>query len=144
MAEEPGTSCGDELKGAFVAIKKRNEALDAREEKIRVEEERLKTLKGEVEKRIAEFGSLRADLDKIYSDIKSAKESNMKDIAKIYENMPAEEAATRLEQLEDDLAVRLLKSMNSRIAGKVLAFVEPAKAAKLTEVLGKDPLSHGL
>ena len=47
--------------------------------------------------------------------------------------MPAEEAAKTLEKLDDDTAVLILISLKAKSAGKVLAQIDPARAAALSK-----------
>lgn len=49
--------------------------------------------------------------------------------------MPPEEAATRLEKLDDDTATTLLLAIKPRQAAKILANVNPEKAAVLSKRL---------
>ena len=67
-------------------------------------------------------------------DAKEQKQTaRLKKIAKMYEAMPPEEAASRIEQLPQGTAIKVLLLIKSRAAGNILAEVSPRKAAKLTE-----------
>lgn len=129
-------SCKDKLVEVLEAVKNRTQELDMKEEKIRIEEERLKSLKVEIENKITELSKQRQDIEKILQAIKTEKQEGMERLAKVYESMPPEEAALRIEKLNKDLAVKLLKTMKEKTAGKILAFVDPAKAAELTQAFG--------
>ena len=59
--------------------------------------------------------------------------ARLKKVAKMYEAMPPEEAATRIQQLPQGTAVKVLLLIKSRAAGNILAEVSPRQAAKLTE-----------
>jgi flagellar motility protein MotE (MotC chaperone) len=132
FAEEFALSCEDKFKEVFSSIKEKTQELRASEKRLRVEEARLQGLRAEVDARITEFIQEREGLEKALKTMKSEGEEGMRSLAKIYENMPTEEAASRIERLEERLAVEILKSMSSRVSGKVLAFVGPSKAAILT------------
>lgn len=133
--------CSEKLQGLIEGIEKRDRELDLRDEKIQKEEERLKALKLEIKKEIAALSTERGRLEKVLSDLEVARDNGLKNLAKIYENMPPEEAATRLERLNKDIAINLIKVMNTRTAGKILGFVDPAKAAELTVMIGRRYIS---
>ncbi len=86
----------------------------------------LKKLKEEINKKIKEQGELKAQLEKAQSE-------NYQRLAKIYESMPPEEAAARLEKLDDDTATILILAIKPRQAAKILANVNPEKAAILSK-----------
>ncbi len=146
LANSPDTSetysgCSGKIQGLIEGIEKRGKELDLREEKIQKEEERLKGLRLEIKKEIAALSTERVRLEKVLKDLEVARNKGLKNLAKIYENMPPEEAATRLERLNKDIAINLIKVMNSRTAGKILGFVEPARAAELTVMIGRRYIS---
>ena len=60
---------------------------------------------------------------------------NQTQLAKIYEAMPAEEAAARLERMPDRKALEVLRLIKGKSAGAILAEVKPERAARLTEQL---------
>jgi len=47
--------------------------------------------------------------------------------------MPPEEAAVRLEKLDDDTATMLILAIKPRVAGRILANVNPEKAAIISK-----------
>ncbi len=121
----------------LAAIEKRQKELDKREENIKAQEERLKTLRSDVEARINELNKIKAEAEKTLKAIEAVNKGEFAHIIKIYEAMPAEEAAERISKLDNEMAVKLLSNMKGKTAGKILSFVEPAKAAELTQGLGK-------
>ena len=135
------SECSGKIQGLIEGIEKRNKELDLREKSIQKEEDRLKDLRLEIKKEIAALSTERGRLEKVLSDLEVAKNKGLKNLAKIYENMPPEEAATRLEKLNKDIAINLIKVMNTRTAGKILGFVDPAKAAELTVMIGRRYIS---
>ncbi|GAB4337323.1 MAG: hypothetical protein Kow0037_19930 [Calditrichia bacterium] len=58
---------------------------------------------------------------------------NTKEIAKIYENMPPQEAANLLTGLGTDAAAEILAKMKKRQAAKVLAAMEPQTAVEVSK-----------
>jgi flagellar motility protein MotE (MotC chaperone) len=51
----------------------------------------------------------------------------------MYESMPAEEAAERIERMTNRKALEILRLLKSKAAGAILAQVKVDRAAKLSE-----------
>ncbi|MBI5683225.1 MAG: hypothetical protein HZC45_08730 [Deltaproteobacteria bacterium] len=141
FAETPQNRCEDTTKEMLDAIKKRGQELDEREEKVRLEEDKLNGLKAEIDEKINELTRARKELEKTLKEMKTEKQQGMENLVKVYENMPPEEAASRIEKLDEDMAIRFLMTMKTKSAAKILSFVEPSKAAKLTQKLGNKFIS---
>ncbi len=131
-------------------LDQRKRALDKKEETLRVSEARLATLKSEIEAILArheESVKLQERKRQDQNDTKSAegqrrvkaeaeaKKVAQAQLAKIYETMPAEEAAVRIEKMPEKTALDLLRLLKGKTAGAILAQMHAAKAAKLTEQL---------
>ncbi|MBS0183026.1 MAG: hypothetical protein JSS39_11550 [Nitrospira sp.] len=56
-------------------------------------------------------------------------------LAKIYESMPSEDAASRLEHMPDREAIEILRLVKAKTAGAILGQIKADRAAKLTEQL---------
>jgi flagellar motility protein MotE (MotC chaperone) len=127
----------DPLKPLIEAIKKRQVEMDKKEESLRLEEDKLRLLKGGVEKRFAELTKLRKNVDELVREIKSFNETKTKHLVKVYEAMPMEEAAVRIARLDEQLAVKLLFQMKGKKAGGILGLIEADKAVELSRELAK-------
>ena len=127
----------DPLKPLIEAIKRRQVEMDKKEELVRLQEEKLKLLKGGVEKRFAELTKLKKSVDELVKEIKSFNEAKTKHLVKVYEAMPVEEAAVRIARLEEQLAVKLLFQMKGKKAGGILGLIETDRAVELSKELAK-------
>jgi flagellar motility protein MotE (MotC chaperone) len=129
-------------------LDQRKRMLDRKEEALRVAEARLVSLKSEIEQILAqheqevkttEAARLATATTKKAADQKQAKaeadarQASLGQLAKMYETMPPEEAAARLEKMPQERALQLLRLLKGKTAGAILALVRPEKAAKLTE-----------
>ncbi|TAJ08724.1 MAG: hypothetical protein EPO61_07370 [Nitrospirae bacterium] len=129
---------------------RRKQALDKKEEALRVAETRLASLKGEIEEilvrheqavKLAEKARKNAEEQKAAGAQKQGKvddetrKADQARLAKMYETMPAEEAAARIEKMPNARALELLRLLKGKTAGAILAQIPPVKAAKLTEQL---------
>lgn len=107
-----------------------------------IEEERLRILKEDLAKKTEELKKLKEEIDakikhqeELKAELTKTQEERYQRLAKIYEQMPPEEAATRLEKLDNETAVNLILAIKPRQAAKILANVSPEKAATLSKII---------
>jgi flagellar motility protein MotE (MotC chaperone) len=74
-------------------------------------------------------------LTKIQADKDRGAQEQRTQLAKIFESMPSEDAAARLERMPDRKAIEILRMVKSKTAGAILSQVKADRAAKLTEQL---------
>lgn len=137
-------------------LEQRKRLLDQREAAVRRSETYLLELKAELEQIVtrheqaveAEKKRRRAaeakgtgEADKLKPAVKAGPTINVNQaqLAKIYEAMPAEEAAARLERMPERKALEVLRLIKGKSAGAILAEVKPERAARLTEQLLTTP-----
>jgi flagellar motility protein MotE (MotC chaperone) len=145
--EGPALGVPREVLG-MLELRKRD--LDRREESVQQAEGRLAMLKAELEQVLTKIEALekrRKDakdkIDKAAVEKKAKQEQNAIDLrhqhqaqlAKIFETMPSEEAAVRLEKMPDRKAIEVLRLLKGKTAGSILAAIKPERAARLTEQL---------
>lgn len=130
-------------------LDQRKRDLDRREEGIRQNEERLAIVRNQVEELLEQNEALEkriqsarvkeerpaAQPTKIHADKERTAQDQRSQLAKIFESMPSEDAAARLEQMPDRKAVEILRMVKSKTAGAILSQVKADRAAKLTEQL---------
>lgn len=135
-------------------LEQRKRFLDKREAALRGADTHLLELKAELEQivtrheKLVEAEKKRAQLVKAASDDDKSKDPkngggprnvNQAQLAKIYEAMPPEEAAARLERMPERKALEVLRLLKGKSAGSILAEVKPDRAARLTEQLLTTP-----
>lgn len=111
--------------------------LGKKEEIIKKETARLKTLKNEVNEDIVKYTKL---LKQIEASLQKAEEiggKRLRHIAKAYEAMQPEDAAMRLSGLDNKTAVQILLKMNSKKAGLVIGMMATNKATVLTKDIAR-------
>jgi len=140
----------------FELLEQRKRMLDKREATLRGSETHLLELKAELEQIVtrheqaveAEKKRRQAAQAKGGTEPEKAKPSakaapavnlNQAQLAKIYETMPPEEAAARLERMSERKALEVLRLLKGKSAGAILAEVKPDRAARLTEQLLTSP-----
>ena len=145
----PATSAPREI---FDMLEQRKRLLDKREAAVRGSETHLLELKAELEQIVTRHeqaveaekkrrqaaqakGAGEAERAKSPAKAGPAVNVNQAQLAKIYEAMPAEEAAARLERMPERKALEVLRLLKGKSAGAILAEVKPERAARLTEQL---------
>lgn len=111
-----------------------NAAATSREtEKKTIEEERLNILKDDIRKEIDQYKKLKKDIDDAQKSLDEQNREKLAKVVKMFEAMPADEAARKMEKLDDDIAVSILSALKPKTAGKILAQMENEKAAALSQ-----------
>jgi len=135
---ETRPAAGDSLeaeKGMLAVLGRKEKELREREEELMRNEERLNTVRADIEARLSELKAEHERIAALVSKIEEINDQRNKKIVKIYESMSPEEAASRLEKLDDEMAVMILALMSERKAAKVLSFVDVSRSAKLSRSL---------
>ena len=111
--------------------------LDKKDEAIKKEMARLKTLRDEINQDIEKYTNLLKQIDKSLEKAQETGNKRLKHVAKAYEAMQPEDAAMRLSGLDRKTAVQILLKMNSKKAGMVIGNMEAKKATTLTMDIAK-------
>jgi flagellar motility protein MotE (MotC chaperone) len=98
-----------------------------------LEEERLNIIRADIQKKIEQLEKLKIEIEAAQKALQKAQEEELLKIVKIYEAMPPEEAARKLEALSEDMAVLILISLKPRTAGRVMAQMDTEKAASISK-----------
>lgn len=125
----------DHEKGLLADIARRQRELDLREDEIKAREARLVSIKTDLDAKALELKKTHADIEATLKKLDEAGTERAKRIVKIFESMGPEDAAPRLEKLDYDLAVMILATISEKKAAKILAFIDPARAAKLSQAI---------
>ncbi len=124
----------------FEAIKKREEALLNRENKLQEEIERLENVKIENDKLKKEIAQHRDRIEKLVGQSKELSDERLDALASVYGNMKPTEAAPILLSLQDDDIVGILKRIPEvRAQAKLMAALGAMsndRAAVITKKLG--------
>ncbi len=98
-----------------------------------LEEDRLNILKADIKKEIERLEKLKKEMEGVQKALDLKIQEGLLKVAKMYEAMPPEEAARKLEKLDEDTAVIILNSLKPKTAGKILAQMESDRAASLSK-----------
>lgn len=127
-------------------LEQRKRDLDRREQAIRLNEERLMIVRGQIEELLDRNEALEKKIQsaqtksipqqaKAQAEKERSAQEQRTQLAKIYESMPSEDAASHLEHMPDRKAIEILRLVKAKTAGAILSQVKADRAAKLTEQL---------
>jgi flagellar motility protein MotE (MotC chaperone) len=127
-------------------LEERQRDLDRREAAVRRDEERLKLLRSDLEGLFGKPEKSGKAAGAMAPGAKStggasAVSPNLVHLSQAFETMPVEEAAQRIDKMNEAVALDLLGRLKGKTAGQILAALGPAKAARLVEKLAAKP--HG-
>ncbi|MBF0384004.1 MAG: hypothetical protein HQL69_23550 [Magnetococcales bacterium] len=132
--EGPGL-VNDPLK-LLESLEGRRKALDKRAAQLEIRENDLKRLEEKLARRIANLEKLREEIQKDLTKEKEINTANIARLAKIYGSMKVKAAALGLQSIDQDIAVKVLKVMSEKTAGKILGKMKGGNAVVLANELG--------
>lgn len=125
------------------AIQRRQETLEQRAHALEEKEARLRAYEREIQGLFDRYKKLQEEVDRKVDQARSQrdqeKERRFRRLAKMYETMPAEDAAPRIEQMKMPLALNVLARIKEKKSALILTNMSPQKAAHFTEALSRFP-----
>lgn len=118
-------------------LRKRREALDAREAALRARESVLDATAQKLDQRVAELKALQARLEQLDAARRKRDDSDWLGLVSLYEKMKPRDAARIFNDLDMGVLVKLLDHMNERRAAAILAAMNPDKARETTTELAR-------
>jgi flagellar motility protein MotE (MotC chaperone) len=111
------------------------DALQRKQDDLNRQETSLRQLEQQIDTKLVQLQELEAKIQRMLEDAQELKDKKLRHLVDVYSNMKAKQAAAVIETLDQKIAVKILAGMRGRQAGEILTFVQPAKAAKLSEAL---------
>jgi len=103
-----------------------------KEKNLDLKEIELKTLEGEVDKKLTQLQDVRDDLRRLLEKKDEVENQRIQSLSKMYEKMEPARGAALLAELDQELAVQILTGIKSKVAGQLLSNMPPEKATKLS------------
>lgn len=113
------------------------EALQRRQDELARKEQDLQTLERDLDDRLVRLQELEMRIKAMLKEAEEVKSAKYRHLVDVLSNMKAKQAASVLETLDEKIAVKVLSGMRGRQAGEILTFVNPGKAARLSEALAR-------
>ncbi len=118
-------------------LQKKQKDLEARENALKAEEQKIAALKKEVMEKIDALKALETQLTSKLDSEKTQDEKRFKELAKVYEATPPQKAAAMLEKLDVRTAAGITINMKRDRAGLIWGFLAPQKAVEITNEITK-------
>jgi flagellar motility protein MotE (MotC chaperone) len=111
------------------------EIIRQKEERLKAREKELKELEQQVQEKIARLEAVEAAIKADLAAYRFASSERIKHLVKIYSSMKPGAAATLMNNLDTDVAVEVFLGLKGDVAGGILSYMEPVKAATITQRL---------
>jgi len=135
-------ACDLRVGGLINRIQEEESRLDEKAMRLEERERRLQIFSLEISEKINNLKNLQIEVQKVHQQIEQYQNEQQQRLVKIYDAMEPENAAQRLEAMDDALGSWLLLRINVRKAGQILGALSPQKASRITTRLrGEDPHS---
>jgi len=128
----------EELLHLLEQIEKEKEGIVTKKEELKQLNTRLLIQEEELKKRGKEILILRNEAESYIKQKEEQQTEEMSWLAGVYEKMKAEEAATIIQELDENLCLSILSQMEEKQAAKILAAMNPQQAARLSQKVGND------
>ena len=111
------------------------EIIRQKEERLKTREMEIKELEKQLQEKIKRLEAIEASIKNDLNSYKVINGDRIKQLVKIYSSMKPNAAATLMNNIEADVAVQVFIGMKGDIAGSILSYMEPIKAAGITQKL---------
>lgn len=102
---------------------------------IEQEKKNLKLERVALNKKLLEIQALEKDVRALLGQVEQKKTQRVIMMAKLYDSMDPEAVARQINNMGDKTVITLLPQMNTRTAAKVMALLDPKRAANITTKL---------
>jgi flagellar motility protein MotE (MotC chaperone) len=109
--------------------------LDRLAKEVQADKQAIHAAADEIDRTVKALESDKNELESVRTFVQKEERQNFKTLAAMYESMPAEDAAKRLDELDETTAAKLVGQMSDRKAGRILAAMETPRAVLITKRL---------
>ena len=124
----------------LVSLEEEYDKLADRQAELDSREMQLKTLEGEVDKKIAAMQELRSELVRLLDRKQQEEGKRVSELSAMYEKMDPSKAALLIKDLDKQLAIELLIGIKKKVAGEILNYLDPEYATALTRAFTEIPV----
>ena len=119
------------------ALQTAREQIAIKEKALNEQMDALNKADERVKKRILELEALQASIQDFLEQEKAIKNKKIKRLTAVYEGMKPEKAAAVISKMELVTVVKMFSKMNEKQVGKILSFLKPDQAMKISQALTK-------
>ncbi len=125
----------------FIALQQERKQLQAQRERTDAQKKRIDMLQSEIERERETLVEKRRALEELVEKGDGLDRDRERELARLYGAMKPAEAASIIETLSDELALRILTSINDdRQKGRILSLLSRDKASRMSRMLGEPVL----
>lgn len=125
----------DEMALERKSLQARTDEISRREGAIEDLEESLELERAVLSEEFNKIDAMRQRIDMAVNRVEEQKLKSLKKLSKVYEAMPAKDAASILSGMDVDIVLEVVRNMKERPAAKILAALDPARAAAISNLL---------
>ena len=118
-------------------LEARRKSMETDREKLKETRERIKILKEEVAEDLEKLEGYRDQIQTALDREKQLRSKKMDHLVSVYSAMNPKKAAERIDRMKRATAVKLLSRMSGKVAGRILSFVDPDKANRISQDMTK-------
>ncbi len=134
-AAEGKQSQGDVRKEAAQDPRLQLESLKHREDLLRIRQRELQALEMRIDEKIRRLTELEAGVKVEIAAYRQLSNERIKHLVKIYSSMKPNAAVNLMNQLDTEAASEVFLGLKGEVAGGILSYMEPQKAAAITRRL---------
>ena len=119
----------------LLSLRQTRKALDERQKALDEREKAAKQAEAKIAERLKELETMAASIKDLLAQEQSINTKKIKRLTAVYEAMKADRAAPVIARMELPIVVRMFSRMDEKKVGKILSFLPPEKAVKISQAL---------
>jgi len=119
----------------LLSLRKVKKALDERQKALDERQKAAETSEKKLNERLSDLEALEARIKDMLDQENSINTKKIKRLTAVYEGMKADRAAPVVERMDLAIVVRMFSRMDEKKVGKILSFLPPEKAVKISQAL---------
>lgn len=132
LPDFPVTTYSESELEVLKSLSARRQDLETRERRLRQREALLNAAEQEVDRKIDELGTLRAEIEDLLDQQEEVQEERLNSMVRIYETMKPKEAASIFNTLDMDVLLAVISRMNERRSAPIFANMNPERSREVT------------
>ena len=133
--DQPVVAISPHKEELLVRLDERRTELEHRREELDKREQELLSREGALNSRISELKELTKKVDEQLKAREKNRSERVEQMANVYASMQPKDAATLIEKLDNEIAIKLLEYLPGKRMGQILSLMEQARAVELTKQL---------
>jgi len=119
----------------LTSLRQYRDKLEQRSKNLDVREKSLQQSETQLKRRITELKQLETNIEQRLSDEAKVKNKKIKRLTAVYAGMKADRAALVIAKMDMAIVVKIFLLMDEKKVGKILSFLPPEKAVKISQAL---------